>query len=53
MKLIIEERRELTRQYYKLKNHLNLLDHSNFKINTLNGNLFGKEKEQTVFKKEK
>ncbi|EKZ0192912.1 hypothetical protein [Enterococcus faecalis] len=52
MKLIIEERRELTRQYYKLKNHLNLLDHSNFKTNTLNCNLFGKEKVQTVFKKE-
>ncbi|HEM7699982.1 TPA: hypothetical protein U2K93_001644 [Enterococcus faecalis] len=47
MKLIIEERRELTRQYYKLKNHLNLFDHLNFKINSFNSNLFGEEKEQT------
>lgn len=52
MKLIIEERRELTKQYDELKERLDLIDHSKFRIEpTKDKTLRGKEK-QTIFKKE-
>ncbi|MDT1956985.1 hypothetical protein MX629_00935 [Carnobacterium divergens] len=52
MKLIVEERRELTKQYHDLKERLILLDHSNFKIESVKLDDFkGKEKKDD-FKKE-
>lgn len=52
MKLIIEERRELTKQYYELKERLDLLNQSKFKINTTVDKTLKVEKKQTIFKKE-
>lgn len=52
MKMIVEERRELTKQYHDLKERLTLLDHSNFKMESEKlGDFKGKEKKDD-FKKE-
>lgn len=52
MKLIIEERRELTKQYHDLKERLTLLDHSKFKIESVKVDDFKGEKKIDNFKKE-
>ncbi|BDH63986.1 hypothetical protein [Enterococcus faecalis] len=52
MKLIIEERRELTKQYYELKERLDLLDHSEFEIALKKNDILEEKKKQSIFKKE-
>lgn len=52
MKMIIEERRELTKQYYDLKERLTLLDHSKSKIESVKVEDFKNEKKTDNIKKE-
>ncbi|HBI1968695.1 TPA: hypothetical protein I0H54_RS06140 [Enterococcus faecalis] len=52
MKLIIEERRELTKQYDELKERLDLIDHSKFRIEPTKDKTLKVKKKQTIFKKE-
>ncbi|EAA0094067.1 hypothetical protein IGL98_001257 [Enterococcus sp. DIV0840] len=52
MKLIIEERRELTKYYYELKERLDLIDHSKFRIEPTKDQTLRSKEKQTIFKKE-
>lgn len=52
MKLIIEERRELTKHYYELKERLDLIDHSKFRIEPTKDQTLRVKEKQTIFKKE-
>ncbi|MGO2963368.1 MAG: hypothetical protein ACTIDE_12250 [Carnobacterium maltaromaticum] len=52
MKMIVEERRELTKQYHDLKERLTLLDQSNFKIEPEKLADFKAKEKKDDFKKE-
>ncbi|MBF2397076.1 hypothetical protein [Listeria seeligeri] len=52
MKMIVEERRELTKQYHDLKERLTLLDHSNFKMEPEKLGDFKSKEKKDDFKKE-
>ncbi|EQA3584203.1 hypothetical protein ACX1Q8_002094 [Enterococcus faecalis] len=52
MKLIIAERRELTKQYYELKERLDILDNSKIEGESIQNNLVEIETNKTKLKKE-
>ncbi|ELY8226743.1 hypothetical protein SOQ11_002414 [Enterococcus faecalis] len=52
MKLIIVERRELTKQYYELKYRLDLIDHSKRKVEIIENKTHKIERKQSNLKNE-
>ncbi|GEU13453.1 hypothetical protein QuyetLC_24500 [Bacillus anthracis] len=52
MNHIIEERRELTKQYYKWKKRLESLDNSKIEVEPIKDRKFKKKENENIFKKE-